>query len=193
VVAIGFLGAGFAGGYYVGNEQLASVSVMGVSNKTNARAENVDFDIFWKTWKVLDDKFIPGVNATSTNVDVAKNDQEKVYGAISGLVNSMGDPYTVFMPPAEKKQFEQAISGNFGGVGMEVGIKDGIITVIAPLEGTPAKRAGILTGDKIVAINGSSTEGLAVDQAVQKSGAKWALRLKSKSSGRAKMRRAKSN
>lgn len=166
----GLLAAGvaFGAGYYVGKDSQPIVINGNISGAAVPADKKIDFDIFWKTWQILDQKFIPGVNATSTNVDVAKNDQERVYGAISGLVNSMGDPYTVFMPPQEKKEFDQAIAGNFGGVGMEVGLKDSIITVVSPIEGTPAKRAGILAGDKIIKINGSSTEGLSIDQAVQK-------------------------
>jgi carboxyl-terminal processing protease len=94
-------------------------------------------------------------------------DQEKVYGAIQGLAASYGDPYTVFFPPAENKNFQTEISGNFEGVGMEVGIKDGIITVISPLKNTPASKAGIQSGDMILKINGTSTESMSVDQAVQ--------------------------
>lgn len=161
-------GIAFGAGYYVGQENKPIVIGDNIVGAAVPADKKIDFDIFWKTWQILDQKFIPGVNATATNVSVAKNDQERVYGAISGLVNSMGDPYTVFMPPQEKKEFDQTIAGNFGGVGMEVGIRDGIITVVSPIEGTPAKRAGVLAGDKIIKINGSSTESLSIDQAVQK-------------------------
>ena len=68
----------------------------------------------------------------SASTSVRAKDQERVWGAISGMVSSLGDPYTVFLPPAEKKTFDEDISGNFEGVGMEVGIKDDVLTVIAP-------------------------------------------------------------
>jgi carboxyl-terminal processing protease len=95
------------------------------------------------------------------------SDQEKVWGAIKGLVEAYGDPYTVFMPPTEAKMFEEDISGNFSGVGMEVGEKEGIITVITPLKNTPADKAGINAGDQVVKIDDTATNGMTVDEAVR--------------------------
>jgi len=89
-----------------------------------------------------------------------------LYGAISGMVKALGDPYTVFFNPEETKQFEEDISGKFEGVGMEVGIRDNELTVIAPLEGTPAQRAGLRAGDKILKIGNTVTTDLAIDEAV---------------------------
>ncbi len=85
---------------------------------------------------------------------------------ISGLASAYGDPYTVFFPPKEAKAFSESISGSFAGVGMEIGIKNDVLTVVAPLKGTPAEAAGIKAGDLILAIDGKSTEGLAVETAV---------------------------
>jgi carboxyl-terminal processing protease len=82
-------------------------------------------------------------------------------------VKSYGDPYTVFMPPVEAKMFEDDIRGNFSGVGMEIGIKDEILTVITPLKNTPAERAGINAGDQILKIDDTITSGLSVDEAVR--------------------------
>ncbi len=81
-------------------------------------------------------------------------------------MRAYGDPYTTYFPPKEAEAFNEDISGNFSGVGMEVGMRDGILTIIAPLQGTPAEKAGLLAGDKLISINGSSTEGMAVDEAV---------------------------
>ena len=117
-----------------------------------------DFSPFWKAWQVIKDKY----------VDPDKvSDQEKVWGAIQGLAKSLDDPYTVFLPPEETKEFESEISGNFEGVGMEVGIRDDMLTVIAPIKGNPADRAGIKAGDKILKINGEITSGMIVDEAVR--------------------------
>ena len=82
------------------------------------------------------------------------------------MVDAIGDPYTVFFEPTQAKQFAQEISGAFGGVGMEIGVKNDILTVIAPLPNTPAARAGILAGNKILKINGASTQGLSTEEAV---------------------------
>ncbi|MEK9182078.1 MAG: S41 family peptidase [Patescibacteria group bacterium] len=131
-------------------------------------SSKVDFAPFWKAWQVLDEKFVPTKIGTSTlTVSTTTTIQDRVWGAIGGLTNSLGDPYTVFFPPEESKSFETEISGNFEGVGMEIGIKDGVVTVVAPLKGNPAQRAGILAGDKILTIDGQSTVNMSVDKAVK--------------------------
>jgi carboxyl-terminal processing protease len=93
--------------------------------------------------------------------------EDRIWGAIEGLVDSYDDPYTVFLPPEDAAIFEEDISGNFSGVGMEVGIRDDVVTIIAPLPGTPAEKAGLLAGDVIVRIDESSTDGMNIDEAVR--------------------------
>ena len=123
--------------------------------------QSVDLTDFWKAWNALDANYVI-THASSTLPSI----KDRLFGAISGLAASYGDPYTVFFPPAEAKAFADNISGSFAGVGMEIDIKDDILTVIAPLKGTPAERAGIKAGDQVVAIDGKSTEGLSIDKAV---------------------------
>lgn len=123
--------------------------------------QSVDLTDFWKAWNVLNENYVV-THASSTLPSV----KERLYGAISGLASSYGDPYTVFFPPKEAQAFSESISGSFAGVGMEIGVKNDILTVIAPLKGTPAQAAGIKSGDKIAAIDGKSTEGISVDKAV---------------------------
>ena len=120
-----------------------------------------DFSPFWSAWNVLNEKYVP---ATTTAI---ASDEQKLWGAIEGLTASLKDPYTVFFPPEESKLFESEINGSFEGIGMEIGIKDDVLTVIAPLKGTPAERAGILPGDKILKINDEASASLRVDQAVK--------------------------
>src|SRR3989338_6921037 len=120
-----------------------------------------DFSPFWSAWNVLNEKYVP---ATTTAI---ASDEQKLWGAIEGLTAALKDPYTVFFPPEESKLFESEISGSFDGIGMEIGIKDDVLTVIAPLKGTPAERAGILPGDKILKINDEASVNMRVDQAVK--------------------------
>jgi len=156
-VLISFL---FFSGYFVGKGNSLSNIPGGSINKITSDSTDADFEPFWKVWNLIDEKYIP---ATTTDM---VSDQEKVWGAISGLVSSYGDPYTTFFPPAENKDFETTIQGEFSGVGMEVGIEDGILTVVAPLKGTPAQNAGIKSGDKILAIDGFITQKMTIDEAV---------------------------
>ncbi len=123
---------------------------------------NVDLSPFWKAWEVLDQKYMP----TSTTT-ASLSTEQRVYGAIAGMVASLNDPYTVFFPPVEAKAFAEEIRGNFEGVGMEVGIRDEILTVVAPLKGTPAYHAGLKAGDKIIEIDKISTQGLSAEKAVK--------------------------
>ncbi|OGZ08184.1 MAG: hypothetical protein A3C13_03385 [Candidatus Lloydbacteria bacterium RIFCSPHIGHO2_02_FULL_50_11] len=118
-----------------------------------------DFSQFWKVWNVLNERYVPTKSESVSN-------QEKVWGAIEGLANSLGDPYTYFMPPQEKSLFEQDVSGSFGGVGMQIGMQDGVLTVIAPLKGSPAERAGVFKGDRVLRIDGATTSAMTVDKAL---------------------------
>ena len=123
--------------------------------------EEVDLTEFWRVWELMEEKFVAG---TSTE---PVTHEERLYGAIQGLVASYGDPYTVFLPPEDAEQFEEDISGNFEGVGMEVGIRDNMVTVISPLPNTPAERAGIVAGDVIVKIDEVETDRMTIDEAVR--------------------------
>jgi len=124
--------------------------------------DRVSLDEFWNVWNLLDEKFV------SASSSAPISDEEKVRGAIAGLVKAFGDPYTMYFPPSESERFQEDISGNFSGVGMEVGIRHDLITVIAPLPETPAEKAGIISGDVIVSIDGESTENMSVDEAVRR-------------------------
>ncbi|MEZ4195576.1 MAG: S41 family peptidase [Candidatus Paceibacterota bacterium] len=143
------------------NEQTASIFSIFARPEAKAKEAGVDLTEFWHVWGLLDERFIA---ASSTKVVTA---EEKMYGAIRGLVGAYGDPYTVFLPPADSEAFSEDISGNFSGIGMEVGTRDGAISIIAPLKDTPADRAGLMAGDVIVKIDDNSTEGMSIDDAVR--------------------------
>lgn len=134
----------------------------GVTNGASPEVSNIDFSPFWKAWNVINEKYVP---ASTTNSTIS--DQEKLYGAIQGLAGSLDDPYTVFFPPIEAEMFESDIRGNFEGVGMEVLAQEGAITIIAPLMDSPAMRAGILAGDRIIKIGDKETSSLTTEEAVQ--------------------------
>lgn len=117
----------------------------------------VNFSLFWEAWHMVQNKF----------VDRAKLDVQKmIYGAISGMVSSLDDPYTVFFTPQDTKRFVEDVQGSFEGVGMQIDVKNDQLQVVAPLENTPAQKAGILAGDKILKINGTSTVGMTVEEAI---------------------------
>lgn len=122
-------------------------------------ANDLDFSLFWQTWDLLKADYVNHGQLS---------DKQLFYGALSGLVNAAKDPYTVFMNPEEAKMFNDDLAGSFTGIGAEVGLRNDIITIIAPLDGMPAEKAGLRAGDKVYAINKESTAGLSVDEAVKK-------------------------
>ncbi len=125
--------------------------------------QSVDLSDFWKAWNALEANYV--ITHASSTLPSAK---DRIFGAIQGLVASYGDPYTVFFPPKEAAAFSDNISGSFAGIGVEIGVKNKVLTVIAPLKGTPAATAGLKAGDIITAIDGVSTDGVSIDEAVSK-------------------------
>lgn len=151
----------FSAGVYSGKYILPTDSVnaqeLNYSMGTVRIEVSPEMRLYEQVKKILDEKYI---KAGEVKEDI------KAYGSIKGLVESYGDPYTVFFPPAQAKEFKTIVSGSFSGVGMEVGIKEGVLTVVSPLKKSPAEKAGIKPDDKILKINGTSTDGMATDVAV---------------------------
>src|SRR3989344_236780 len=151
--------AGLGGSFYIGYTRgLAVPKVVSLDLKNIDATSTVDFNIFWQAWSIIKDTALKGESA---------NNKDLVYGAIRGLVDSLGDPHSVFMTPDNAKRFQDDIAGSFGGVGMEIGKKDSNIVVIAPIKDTPADRAGIMANDRILKIDDTITDQLDVDQAVK--------------------------
>ncbi|KKU55754.1 MAG: Carboxyl-terminal protease [Candidatus Moranbacteria bacterium GW2011_GWE1_49_15] len=153
-------------GFWVGFEKGRLVGSAGTEEKVSlegAIIENregdgkVDFDLFWDVWDLLRDKYVD-----SESLDAKK----LMYGSINGMLQATGDPYTLFLNPEDNKRFNEEIEGSFEGIGAELGVKNGMLTVIAPLEGTPAEKAGLRAGDKIVDINGKSASEMTLEEAV---------------------------
>ena len=138
----------FGVGVWVGNTKI---------NCNVPQPEEIDFSLFWDSYNKLKQKFI-----NPEKIDT----QKVVYGAISGMAKTLDDPYTAFFDPAEAERFLQDLSGSFEGIGVEVGLKKGQLTVISPLEGTPGKKAGLKPGDLILEIDGKSTYDMTTEEAV---------------------------
>lgn len=149
----------FYAGFYSGsNRALTDFSPSELAGGT----QEADLTPYWKAWDLLEEKFAP---ASTTAPQVSA--QEKIWGSIAGLAASYGDPYTTFFPPVQSKMFGDEISGSFGGVGMEIDIKNGLLTVVSPLKGTPAYKAGVKAGDKIIKIGNTAASSLSVGEAVK--------------------------
>jgi carboxyl-terminal processing protease len=158
VISLFIIGGIFFLGFYFGYSHRPEIDkVTSIINKDVQVKTIADFNPFWKAWNVLNDKSIYKNNI---------NDQERVWGAISGLASSLGDPYTVFFPPKENKTFAEEIKGSFEGIGAEIGIKDKILTIIAPLKDTPAWKSGLKAGDKIIKIDETMTNDMSIDEAI---------------------------
>ena len=119
-------------------------------------SKDVDFQEFWRVWKYVKDNYV--------KPDVSDN--QLFYGAMAGIVASLKDPYSVFLNPEVSKKFDEELAGSFEGIGAEIGLKDERLTIIAPLPGTPAEKAGLAAGDRVLAIDGKDTTGIALDYAV---------------------------
>lgn len=183
-VLLVLLGVGvmlFGLGYTIGQNNRGSQALWRSQNDSSATGElrfnslevsgdqpasiNANLDLFWHVWTMMDELYIDRKDVT---------DEDLVYGAISGMVSAAGDPYTVFLPPDDNERSRADLRGSFSGVGIQLGYKDDPDTefverqlaVIAPLDGMPAKAAGVKSGDYIVAVDGQSTEKMSVPEAV---------------------------
>lgn len=156
------LSLGFYGGYYFGKrgfvfELRKNPPEVKIINQYPAK-ENIDFGLFWEVWNLIDAMYL----------ERPVDHQKMLYGAISGMVSSLDDPYTSFLAPEVNKAMTDALNGTYQGIGAELSLKDSQLIVVASLDGSPAKTAGLKSGDKIVAIDGQSSYGLSVNDAVLK-------------------------
>lgn len=147
----------FSAGYFFSQPNADFTSIFTKEKKLDK--ENFNLNLFWETLGEIQERYI--------GRDKLDN-QKLIEGAARGIVNSLNDPYTVFLDSEELKKFNEGIDGIFEGIGAEIGIKNNIITVIAPLEDSPAQKAGIKSGDKILKINEAVTVDMTVEQAVEK-------------------------
>jgi carboxyl-terminal processing protease len=157
----------FGSGYKLGEYKTAKATNKVVKNENSFK--NIDFTLFWDTWNSLQAKY----------VDQKKVDKKKMYyGAIKGMVASVEDPYTFFLTPDENKQSKDDLGGKFEGIGAQLGLQENRITVIAPLKNSPAEAAGVKAGDFINKVDGASTKGWVLPQAVSKIRGKKGTKVK---------------
>ncbi len=134
----------FIAGFSLGSK--GNLSLSSIKSLNIAKPANVDFSLYWEAWEKKKEKSV-----------FDTPDSKKIYGSITGLLQSAGDPYTTFFTPEENKRFKEDIQGQFSGVGVELIEKNGMPTIVAPLSATPAEKAGLKAGDIIAEVDGKST------------------------------------
>lgn len=155
------------GGYFAGKHEVnvswekyrPHVSVQNLEAAPPPSDTNFDFKLFWDVFERVRNQYIG-----NGELDLTK----MYYGAISGMVSSLGDPYTVFLPPQQNKEAKEELAGHFDGIGAQLGVKDKKIVVIAPLADTPAEKAGVKPGDWIIQVDGKDTLNWTLPEAVSK-------------------------
>ena len=161
-VAAIFVFVGFAvfnlGADY-GKKRGRTIIVEGVKNIELSENVSADFGLFWEAWNQLKEFHIRGEEIS---------EEDFIYGAIEGLVESLDDSYSVFLNPSDADKFQEDINGSFSGIGAEIGIREKRLLVISPLKDSPAERAGLKSGDFILQIDETLSDGLSLDEAVKR-------------------------
>lgn len=155
------LGYGLGRGKYeAGTVDVVEGEVKGIGGQAPAWLEDdVNFSMFWDVWQLVQEQY----------VDSPTSDKDLFYAALQGLVWGLEDPYSTFFTPELAADFNQQLDGTFFGIGAEIGLdEDANVVVVSPIKKTPAERAGLRPGDRILQINGELTAGLSVNEAVEK-------------------------
>lgn len=164
VIGLLFLG-GFVAGILVGERRATAADKLGEDVRRRLGGNGIevqlddskiDFALFWRVWETVQKKY----------VEQPVDDVSLFHGALTGLVDSLNDPYSVYMPPQQAEAFSNDLKGEFGGIGAEIGIKEDRLVVVAPLADSPAERAGLRARDFILEIGATSTVGMTVEEAV---------------------------
>ena len=153
ILIVAVFGIGYASGQ--GKLKIGNTTI---TINRGGPSTSADYSLLWEALDLVNEKY----------VNRPLDQQKLLYGAVAGMVQAVGDPYTVFFDPEEAKQFHEELQGSFEGIGAEIGIKDEQLVIIAPIPDTPAERAGLLAGDLILAINEEATSNMTTDEAVSK-------------------------
>ncbi len=152
-------------GYFVGTAKVSYTwsqyrPSVNITNREAPVSKSVDFSLFWTVLGKIEDNYYDKKAIDTTKI---------VNGAIAGMVQSLGDPYTLYLPPVQNTGFKEGMAGQaFEGIGAELGLKDKQIIVVAPLDDNPAIKAGIRSGDAILKVNNLDTAGWTLQQTVDK-------------------------
>ena len=152
----------FALGWNVGAGQIRQTTGTFPIEKQSSQvssSDKVDMQLFWDVWSLLASKYVDPTVLDYKNM---------IYGSIKGMVYSLGDPYTSFLTPKENKDFQESMNGTLEGIGAELTLRDGMITVVSPLKGSPAKNAGLEPEDVILKVNGEDITDFSLEQVVMK-------------------------
>lgn len=152
-------------GYYIGVTKISldwksfqpRIEVEG--KEPPASLSHIDFSKFWAVMERVNENYYD---------KKAIDSQKMLDGAIAGMVDSLDDPYTVYLPPVQNTDFKQGLAGEFSGIGAELGMKDKQVVVVSPLDGSPAERAGVKSGDFILKVDDEFTTGWNLVEAVEK-------------------------
>ncbi len=144
----------FSLGYFVGQSPWAPYPLFGAATTTPDEAKET-FAPFWEAWNLVHARYY----------DLPVDDELLTEGAIDGMLSVLGDDHTRYLSPQDEEAARQSMSGEFQGIGAEVEGRDGFITVVSPIEGSPAEAAGLLPGDRLLAADGVELTGMDVSEA----------------------------
>lgn len=159
LVVVAFGGGLLLGQFFLFKKDVTNAQALTVILGKDNTATTIDFDQFWTVWSMIKSRYVKKDTVEDKNL---------YYGAMQGVVGSLGDPYSMFMPPKDTEQFTKDLSGELEGIGAEIAVRSNQLIVVSPLPDTPASKAGLLPGDKIYFIDKTSTVGMDVSEAVSK-------------------------
>jgi len=147
----------FTVGYYLGQKGTPIIGPSNLVNTDSTKPKDVDFSLFWEAWNKLKEKSVQ-------DADSKKLEE----GAISGMLSSLDDPYTVYMTKDDNQRFREDIQGEFSGIGIEIIQKNNMPTIVAPLSGYPAEKVGLKAGDIILEVDGQDTAKIGFNETINK-------------------------